>query len=36
MVKQLIADLLTMSQPPSEELRALAGELGVHEVRTGT
>ncbi|WP_406170060.1 helix-turn-helix domain-containing protein [Streptomyces sp. NBC_00996] len=36
MVKQLIADLLTMSQPPSEELRALAGELGIHEVRTGT
>ncbi|KOX04305.1 DNA-binding protein [Streptomyces sp. NRRL B-3648] len=35
-VKQLVADLLTMSQPPSEELRALAGELGVHEVRTGT
>ncbi|MGW5328888.1 helix-turn-helix domain-containing protein [Streptomyces sp. NPDC004014] len=36
MVKQLVADLLTMSQPPSEELRGLAGELGVHEVRTGT
>ncbi|MGX1548393.1 helix-turn-helix domain-containing protein [Streptomyces adustus] len=36
MVKQLVADLLTMSQPPSEELRALAEELGVHEVRTGT
>jgi tetratricopeptide (TPR) repeat protein len=36
MVKQLAADLLTMSQPPSEELRALAGDLGVHEVRTGT
>ncbi|WP_420710837.1 helix-turn-helix domain-containing protein [Streptomyces sp. MUSC 125] len=36
MVKQLVADLLTMSQPPSEDLRALAGELGVHEVRTGT
>jgi tetratricopeptide (TPR) repeat protein len=36
LVKQLTADLLTMSQPPSEELRALAGELGVHEVRTGT
>ncbi|MFD4956209.1 helix-turn-helix domain-containing protein [Streptomyces sp. NPDC058451] len=36
MVKQLVADLLTMSQPPSEELRALAAELGVHEVRTGT
>ncbi|MEW2622633.1 transcriptional regulator [Streptomyces sp. NPDC048106] len=35
MVKQLVADLLTMSQPPSEELRALAGELGVHEVRSG-
>ncbi|WP_416979341.1 helix-turn-helix domain-containing protein [Streptomyces sp. T028] len=34
-VKQLVTDLLTMSQPPSEELRALAGELGVHEVRTG-
>ncbi|WP_435058974.1 helix-turn-helix domain-containing protein [Streptomyces sp. bgisy060] len=36
MVKQLVADLLTMSQPPSEDLRALAGELGVHEVLTGT
>ncbi|MFF6824289.1 helix-turn-helix domain-containing protein [Streptomyces longwoodensis] len=36
MVKQIVADLLTMSQPPSEELRSLAGELGVHEVRTGT
>ncbi|MEU8688526.1 helix-turn-helix transcriptional regulator [Streptomyces sp. NPDC048665] len=36
MVKQLAADLLTMSQPPSEELRTLAAELGVHEVRTGT
>ncbi|WP_432158376.1 MULTISPECIES: helix-turn-helix domain-containing protein [unclassified Streptomyces] len=33
MVKQLVADLLTMSRPPSEDLRALAGELGVHEVR---
>jgi transcriptional regulator with XRE-family HTH domain len=36
MVKQLAADLLTMGQPPSEDLRALAGELGVHEVPTGT
>ncbi|MEU2307023.1 helix-turn-helix domain-containing protein [Streptomyces misionensis] len=36
MVKQLAADLLTMSQPPSEELRTLAAELGVQEVRTGT
>ncbi|WP_245883073.1 helix-turn-helix domain-containing protein [Streptomyces hyaluromycini] len=36
MVKQLAADLLTMSQPPSEELRSLARELGVQEVRTGT
>ncbi|MGN5379213.1 helix-turn-helix domain-containing protein [Streptomyces lasalocidi] len=36
MVKQLAADLLTMSQPPSQELRSLAAELGVHEVRTGT
>ncbi|MER6128306.1 helix-turn-helix transcriptional regulator [Streptomyces sp. NPDC001795] len=36
LVKQLAADLLTMSQPPSEELRALARELGVQEVRTGT
>ncbi|MEV7981198.1 helix-turn-helix transcriptional regulator [Streptomyces sp. NPDC086519] len=36
MVKQLVADLLTMSGPPSEELRSLAAELGVHEVRTGT
>lgn len=34
LVKQLTADLLTMSQPPSEELRVLAGELGAHEVRT--
>ena len=36
MVKQLVSDLLTMSQPPSDELRALAAELGVHEVRVGT
>ncbi len=36
MVKQLVSDLLTMSQPPSDELRALASELGVHEVRVGT
>ncbi|KDN75401.1 DNA-binding protein [Streptomyces olindensis] len=36
LVKQLAADLLTMAQPPSEELRTLASELGVHEVRTGT
>ncbi|MER5531899.1 helix-turn-helix transcriptional regulator [Streptomyces sp. NPDC002677] len=36
MVKQLVADLLTMSGPPSEELRSLAAELGVHEVRTST
>ncbi|MEU6319230.1 helix-turn-helix transcriptional regulator [Streptomyces sp. NPDC047009] len=36
MVKQLAADLLTMGQPSSEDLRALAGELGVHEVPTGT
>ncbi|MGW4434353.1 helix-turn-helix domain-containing protein [Streptomyces sp. NPDC004596] len=35
MVKQLVADLLIMSQPPSEELRALAEELGVPEVRAG-
>ncbi|MFK8907574.1 helix-turn-helix domain-containing protein [Streptomyces sp. YS-3] len=35
-VKQIVADLLTMSQQPSEELRALAGESGVHEAWTGT
>jgi hypothetical protein len=29
LVKQLVADLLIMSQPPSEQLRALAGEAGV-------
>ncbi len=29
LVKQLVADLLTMSQPPSEALRTLAAELGV-------
>jgi transcriptional regulator with XRE-family HTH domain len=34
-VRQLVADLLTMSQPPSESLRALARELSVPEVRTG-
>ncbi|MFD5661370.1 hypothetical protein [Streptomyces hirsutus] len=34
-VKQLTADLLTMSESPSEDLRSLAGELGVQEVRTG-
>ncbi len=36
MVKQLVSDLLTMSQPPADDLRALAAELGVHEVRTST
>ncbi|MFD7251019.1 hypothetical protein [Streptomyces sp. NPDC059895] len=35
MVKQLVTDLLTMSRPPSEELRALAEELGAPEVWTG-
>lgn len=34
LVKQLVADLMTMSQPPSVELRALAAEVGVQEVRT--
>lgn len=36
LVKQLVTDLLTMSQPPSDQLRALANELGVQEVRTST
>jgi transcriptional regulator with XRE-family HTH domain len=36
LVKQLVSDLLTMSQPPSDQLRALANELGVQEVRTST
>ena len=31
-VRQLVSDLLTMSQPPSDQLRALARELGVPEV----
>lgn len=35
-VKQLVADLATMSQPPSDELRSLVTELGVPGVRTGT
>jgi tetratricopeptide (TPR) repeat protein len=35
-VKQLVSDLLTMSQPPSDQLRALANELGVQEVRAST
>ncbi|MFC3585689.1 helix-turn-helix domain-containing protein [Streptantibioticus rubrisoli] len=35
-VKQLVMDLLTMSQPPSDQLRSLASELGVQEVRTST
>ncbi|MCC9741006.1 helix-turn-helix domain-containing protein [Streptomyces sp. MNU89] len=30
-VKQLVSDLLAMSRAPSEELRSLAAELGVHE-----
>ena len=34
-VRQLVADLLTMSQPPSDQLRSLVNELGVLEVRTG-
>ncbi|MEU4683472.1 hypothetical protein [Streptomyces xinghaiensis] len=29
-VKQLVADLLTMSRSPSGELRSLAAELGLH------
>ncbi|MEU6540530.1 helix-turn-helix transcriptional regulator [Streptomyces sp. NPDC047000] len=33
-VKRLAADLLTMSQPPSEELRSFTEELGVSEVRS--
>ncbi|MBE9498247.1 helix-turn-helix transcriptional regulator [Streptomyces sp. GKU 257-1] len=36
LVKQLVSDLLTMSQPPSDQLRGLANELGVQEVRTST
>ena len=35
-VKQMVGDLLTMAQPPSDQLRSLAVELGVPEVRTGT
>ncbi|MCH6161422.1 helix-turn-helix domain-containing protein [Streptomyces marispadix] len=35
-VKQLVADLATMSQPPSDELRSLVTELGVPGVRIGT
>ncbi|AEW94657.1 MULTISPECIES: helix-turn-helix domain-containing protein [Streptomycetaceae] len=31
-VKQLVSDLLAMSRPPSEQLRALADELGVPEL----
>lgn len=31
-VKQLVSDLVTMSQTPSDELRSLASELGVHEM----
>ncbi|QDY78096.1 helix-turn-helix domain-containing protein [Streptomyces qinzhouensis] len=34
-VKQLVADLLAMSPLPSDQLRELARELGVQEVRTG-
>lgn len=34
LVKQMTADLLTMSQPPSDQLRRLAADLGVPEVRT--
>lgn len=30
-MKQLVADLMTMSQPPSDPLRSLADELGVQE-----
>ncbi|MDQ0991643.1 helix-turn-helix domain-containing protein [Streptomyces sp. V3I7] len=36
MVKQLTADLLTMSQAPSQELRDLAEELGVYGTWTGS
>ncbi|NLU74437.1 helix-turn-helix transcriptional regulator [Streptomyces sp. HNM0575] len=35
-VKQLVADLATMSQPPSDDLRSLVTELGVLGVRIGT
>lgn len=35
-VRQLVADLLAMSPLPSDQLRALARELGVQDVRTGT
>jgi transcriptional regulator with XRE-family HTH domain len=34
-VKQLVADLLAMSPLPSDQLRAMARELGVQEMRTG-
>ncbi|RKN08571.1 helix-turn-helix domain-containing protein [Streptomyces radicis] len=33
-VKQLVTDLMTMSPLPSDQLKELASELGVHEVRT--
>ncbi|WP_346070952.1 helix-turn-helix transcriptional regulator [Streptomyces cheonanensis] len=35
-VKQLVADLVAMSPLPSDQLRTLARELGVQEMRTGT
>ncbi|MDT0442687.1 helix-turn-helix domain-containing protein [Streptomyces johnsoniae] len=35
-VKQLVADLLTMSSLPSDQLRALASELGVQEKRVSS
>lgn len=35
-VRQLVADLLAMSPLPSDQLRALARELGVQDVRAGT
>ncbi|MBV9023546.1 MAG: helix-turn-helix transcriptional regulator [Streptomycetaceae bacterium] len=31
-LKQFVLDLLTMSQPPSDQLQALASELGIQEV----
>ncbi|MDT0308827.1 helix-turn-helix transcriptional regulator [Streptomyces sp. DSM 44917] len=35
-VKQLVSDLVAMSPLPSDQLREMARELGVHEMRTGT
>jgi hypothetical protein len=32
LVRQLVSDLLTMQDPPSSELRALAGRLATHKL----